>query len=189
MEKLRFGTKEIIATVVAVIVILASKWLETILERSGMPAAILLEWVKPRVLVVAIAAVFFGPWAGMIGGLGGELLINVVFGNIIGYPEIIAMGIYGLFLGLYFGKTHFNIQNFDGRGWIDFNVVQLMAGTFISIFFIPMLSFFIEGSDLNESVVIGAKNTAGNALVVGIICPVIMMIVSAAGRGRRRTAP
>lgn len=188
MEKLRYGTKEIIATICAVILIIASRWLEISFLPVTGGAFSLNDWVMLRVLVVSVAAVFFGPATGLIGGLSGDLLINMVFGQAIDYPEMTAMGLYGLFLGLYFGKTHFDVRNVDIHSVIDFNVVQILAGVFVTLFFIPMIKFLTGALDLNAAVISGARYAVGNSLLVGIICPLIMCIVSAvAKRSRRRT--
>ena len=189
MEKLRYGTKEIIATICAVILIIASRWAEILFFPLAEGVFSLKDWVMLRVLVVSVAAVFFGPATGLISGLSGDLLINMVFGQAIDYTDMTAMGLYGLFLGLYFGKTHFNIRSVDIRSVIDFNVVQLLAGVFLTLFFIPMLKFLTGALELNSAVISGAKYAVGNALLVGIVCPLIMCIVSAVVKrtGRRTT--
>ncbi len=189
MEKLRYGTKEIIATICAVILIIASRWAEISFFPLAEGVFGLSDWVMLRVLVVSVAAVFFGPATGLIGGLSGDLLINMVFGQAIDYIDMTAMGLYGLFLGLYFGKTHFNIRRVDIHSVIDFNVVQLLAGVFLTLFFIPMLKFLTGAPDLNTAIISGARYAVGNALLVGIVCPLIMCIVSAVAKrtGRRTT--
>lgn len=189
MEKLRYGTKEIIATLIAVVLIVGSRWVEMTFFTVWAGGLQISDWIRLRVLIVAVAAIFFGPATGLISGLSGDLLINTVYSQTLGYPEIIAMGLYGLFLGVYFGKTHFDLKCVDGRNLLDFNITQIMAGVFLALFFIPMLSFLTEGADLGNAVSAGARYAVGNALMVGIICPVIMLAASALARGSKRGAP
>ncbi|MBQ6129718.1 MAG: hypothetical protein IJI51_08670, partial [Lachnospiraceae bacterium] len=67
--------------------------------------------------------------------------------------------------------------------------VQLLAGVFLTLFFIPMLRFLAGALDLNTAIISGARYAVGNALLVGIVCPLIMCIVSAVAKrtGRRTT--
>ncbi len=184
MEKMRYGTKEIIATICSVLLIIASRWVELYLIYSGTFFSHVPDWIRLRIVVVAICAVLFGPAAGLIGGMSGEILINMVYGQTIGYSDIVAMGLYGLFLGLYFGRMHFNLQKFDLQSFLDFTMVQILAGVFITIFFIPMVNFLTGNGKLSDLVISGTKNAVGNSLLVGIVCPLVMMIVSAFYKGR-----
>lgn len=184
MEKMRYGTKEIIATICSVLLMIASRWVELYLIYSGTVFSHVPDWIRLRIVVVALCAVLFGPAAGLIGGMSGEILINMVYGQTIGYSDFIAMGLYGLFLGLYFGRMHFDPQKFDFQSFLDFNMVQILAGVFITIFFIPMVNFLTGNGKLSDLVVNGTKNAAGNSLLVGIVCPLVMLIVSAFSKRR-----
>ncbi len=189
MEKLRYGTKEIIATVIAVVLVVVTEWAEISLSASGAVFSAIFEWAVLRIHVIAIAAAFFGPITGMIGGLGGDLITGMIFGQTPDYPEIIAMGLYGLFIGLYFGRMHFDIRSVDAATLFDFFVIQLMTGAFFTIFFIPMLRFLTHGDVLEQAVISGAKCSAGNGLIVAIRCPIVMLLASAIVNRRRYGTP
>ena len=185
MSYFKYGTKEIIATVSGCFLMVCVTWLESYLQGAGVVDERILEWVMLKILIVAIAAVFFGPISGCITGLGGELLIGVVFGGNVDYIDLIVLGFYGFVLGLYFGKMHYDRRRFSGRTFVDFNAIQIMLGIICLMFLIPMMDFMIKDADLNEAVVAGAKRTVGSLVIVGLVCPAIMMAVSAASGSLR----
>ena len=186
MERFRYGTKETIATLIGLACFVLAEWLQMILADRGILSANLYGWVQLRVLVIAIVAVFFGPLCGVFTGLGGDLLINVIFESKISYPEVIVLGVYGLFMGLYIGRIHFNRKGFTVRDFVDFNAIQIFAGLFCSLFMIPMLLHFIEDIDVTRGVMIGAKSAFGNSVAVGTVVPIIMICYNyATHRGRK----
>ena len=185
MKKTSFGTKEIIATLFAVALICAERALEVHMISEGIADPQIFEWIRLRALVVVIAAVFFGPISGAMSAVGGTLLINILFEESIIYPEIFALGLYGLFMGFYFGKLHYDPKHFSFRDFIDFNAIHILAGIFVGMFLIPMLQFLINDMDLYDGVISGTKRTIGTSVVVGLVCPFIMLIVKiVTGSGR-----
>lgn len=193
MENFRYGIKEIIVTVCGAALFVLVEWLQMSLIAQGRIPVESYEWVQLRVLVVATTAVLSGPVAGVLCGLCGDLLINTIFETVISYPEVVILGVYGLFMGLYFGKYHYPRSRFTARDFVDFNAIQLLAALFCSMFFMPLFRFLIEDVSLYSGVTTGAKSVAGNSIVIGIICPVIMAIEVAIrnaqnGRDKRRRA-
>ena len=178
MNKTKFGTKEIIATVVAVILVCAERSLEEYMVSQGISGMIFFDWVNLQVLTIMIAAVFFGPISGVMCAVGGDLLLNIIFEESINYPEIVALGLYGFFMGMYIGQVHYDRRHFEFRDFIDFNAVQIMGSIILAMFLMPMLDFLINDADLYESVIEGTKMTVGTAAAVGLICPFIMTIVA-----------
>ena len=186
MERFRFGTKEIIGTVLSVIIIAVLRYAELALTLSGTIDPRVSEWIIPAIPVVTLAAVFFGPVAGLISGIGGNLVKCAIFSTYIDYPEIITLGVYGLVVGLYFGKMHFDHGRFTGTTFLDFNAVHIMTGIFCGMFLLPMLRFFMEDANLYDSVITGAKYCAGDTAFIAIFCSLIIMAVSFVTK--RRTA-
>ena len=160
-------------------------WFELYLLSKGLISIQVLDWVRIRILIVALAAVFFGPISGCITGMGGGLLINVIFEKDISYEGLLVLGFYGFIVGLYFGKMHYDMKRFSARTFVDFNAVQILAGILCALFLVPLVEFMIRDIDLYNGVVTGAKRAAGDILTVGLICPVIMFIVSALSGSRR----
>ncbi len=179
MEKFRYGTKEIVATVISVALIVYLKSLENLYAPAGTLAGQIFEWFAPRIVIVAITASLFGPIAGMISGLGGDLLIYVIFGVYAGYPEMFVLGLYGFFMGLYFGKMHYSISGYTAMTFIDFNAIQIMFGIIASVILLPLVKFLSEDVSLYDSIEAGAKFALGNSVVISIVCPLILMTVSA----------
>ncbi len=178
MDKFRYGTKEIIATVLGVILMVAVRYAQLASVEVGIVDARLFGWITPTVPIIVLAAVYFGPIAGLLCGVGGELLLSTVFTATVDYPDMIAMGFYGFFIGLYFGKMHFDGRTFTATKFFDFNAVQIMAGIFCAMFLLPVMRFVLERADLYKAVVSGAKITFGNTMLVGIFCSFVMLIVS-----------
>ena len=179
MDRYRYGTKEIAATITGVAFIVYLRFLENYLTASSVIPSQVFEWISPRILIVAIASVFFGPVTGMLCGLGGNLIIYVIFGEYGGYPEMLVLGLYGFFLGLYFGRMHYNMAAYTARTFVDFNAVQIMCGIISSVLLLPLIKFLTEDVSLYDSIESGARSAAGNSLLVGIICPLLMYIVCA----------
>lgn len=185
MDKFKFQTKEIIATIIGVAVIVIAKWAEVMLVANGTVPAWVFDWARIRVLVVAIIAVFFGPTCGLLCGVGCNMLINVIFESSIIYPEAFVLGVYGLIVGLYYGKTHYDSKHFGIKDFFVFNAVQIMATIVCALFFVPLLRFLTEGSDVFNEVSAGAKRSLGNAVIIGIVCPFIMLMVKCVRRNGR----
>ena len=178
MNKTKFGTKEIIATVGAVALICGERALEVYMTSQGISGMHFFDWVNFKFLAIMIAAVFFGPISGAVCAVGGDLLINIIFEESINYPEIVALGLYGFFMGMYVGQLHYDRSHFSIRDFVDFNAVQIMGGIILAMFLMPMLQFLINDVNLYDSVIEGTKKTVGTSIAVGLICPFIMMIVA-----------
>ena len=184
MEKFRYGTKETIATLIGMACFVLVEWIQMRLAGQGVIPPTVYEWVQLRVLIIAIVATMFGPLCGVFAGLGGDLLINVIFESRISYPEVIVLGVYGLFMGLYAGKMHFDRRKFTARTFVDFNAIQIFAGLFCGLFMVPMLLLFLEDVDVYKGVRIGSRSAFGNSIVVGLIVPMIMAVVCALNKDR-----
>ncbi len=178
MDKFRYGTKEIIATLSGVLLMAIARYVHLLSIRTGIVDPHFFEWISPTLPIIALAAAFFGPIAGLLCGVGGELLLSAAFTSVIDYPNMISMGFYGLFVGLYFGKMHFDRKVFTMAKFLDFNAVQIMVGIFCGMFLMPVLRFAIDRADLYKAVVSGAKITFGNTMLVGIFCSFVMLLVS-----------
>ena len=186
MNRLRFGAREIIATLAGCALFVLTEWLEKYLIAQQVLPAEAYYWVQPRVLVITITAVFFGPLSGMFCGLAGDLLINTMFDPFVSYPEVIVLGFYGLVIGMYYGSIHYNSRQFTTKDFLDFNAVTVTVAIFCSMFFVPLSKFFTERSDIFNSITIGARSVVGNSILIGIVVPMIMAVVSSVKRARRR---
>ena len=174
----RYGTKEIIATLLGTALFVLAEWFERYLIGIGMIPAFTYEWVQFRVPVVTLVAILFGPFSGMICGLGADLIINSIFEPAISYPEVIVFGVYGFMMGIFHSREHGRSEQFTSRQFLDLNALQIGSGIFCSMFVLPFANFMIYDANIYDTVTIGAKSAAGNSLLTGVICSVIMAIRS-----------
>lgn len=185
MEKITYGTREITATVAGIVVLVLVQWLEMNLIKAGILPKETGSWVQFYVAVVAVVAVFFGPISGTLCGLGGTILLNAASGPHISYPNVFSLGLYGLFIGLYYSLYHFKRRRFTPADFVDFNAVSVISGIICMMFFVPLVSFLVEDMSIFDTITVGAKAVIGNSILVGIICPVIMAIVAFAENRKR----
>ncbi len=186
MDRFRYGTKEIIATLAGVILMVIARYAQFLLLSGGVVSPGLFEWLIPSVPVVTLAAALFGPITGLLCGVAGNLLISALFLTYIDYPNMVAFGLYGFFVGLYFGKMHYDYKVFSGRTFFDFNVVQILAQIFCGLFFLPMVRFLFEGVSLYDEMIRGAKLVIGNILLIGLFCSFVLAMVSIFAGGDRK---
>ena len=188
MDRFRYGTKEIIATMVSCILIAFVKYAEERMLSGGILSEQVLSRMSFGVLIVAVAAVFFGPVSAALSGFGGVLLTSLILGGDIDYLILLILGIYGFSLGLYFGRMHYDPRKFTYRTILDFNAILIIEMIICCMFIIPLLRFMINDTDLYEEITIGAQRTVGNCLLTGVICPVIMLVASLILKERSRKA-
>lgn len=185
MENIKFGTREIVAMVTGVALFAAARLLENYIFSKGILPESLAGWSGLGLLIIAASAVFFGPVCGMLCGIGGDLIIRALFGSSVRFLELFTLGLYGLLIGIFYGRLQGNRYRFGIREFVDFNVIQILVGITCGIFIVPLGRFMIDGSDLSESIVYGTQRTLGVSVMVGVILPVMMFIVSRKSSGRK----
>lgn len=185
MKRIRFGTKEIVALVLGVVLFAGIRVIENYLyTRKIMPSDVY-SWVSPGLIVIAAIAVFYGPACGMLCGIGGNLIVRALFGSSVGYLELFTLGLYGLLIGIYFRRLHNRHDGSALREVVDFNVIQVLVGIICGIFVIPLGRFLIDGTGINEAIVNGTKSTVGVSVMAGVILsPIILAVDTASSRHR-----
>lgn len=178
MENIKFGTREIVAMVTGVALFAAARLLENYIFSKGILPESLAGWSGLGLLIIATSAVFFGPVCGMLCGIGGDLIIRALFGSSVRFLELFTLGLYGLLIGIFYGRLQGNRYRFGIHEFVDFNVIQILVGITCGIFIVPLGRFMIDGSDLSESIVYGTQRTLGVSVMVGVILPLMMFIVS-----------
>ena len=186
MEKYRYGTKEIIATILGVAILVLSIPLEELIASSGMLPPQLFDWITFRVLIVAVVAVFFGPIVGVIVGVGGNLLVFEIYKTSVVYPQVIVLGLYGLSLGWYFGKHQLDLKRVTARTILDFNVIQVTVSILLVLFLSSLMQYLFEGVRVYDAVVTSAGWTAGNCILVGVVCSILICVGSLITRSRQK---
>lgn len=178
MNKYRFGTKEVVAVIVTIVLYVLLEALERYLITCGVLNDYVLDWIRFRVVVTIISAAIFGPIVGVISGLGGALLVDVMFYDYISYSEVITYAISGYLIGRYYSKFNVLAGKFKGMAILDFNIIQVLNHIVCSILFVPLFRFITENENLNDAIVLGAKNAVGAMIGTGIIGTFVMWFVS-----------
>lgn len=184
MGKIKFGTKEIVGLVIGVVLFACIRALENYLYAQKIVPVDFYMWISPGLLVIAATAVFFGSVCGMLCGIGGGLIARAMLGSSVGFLELFVLGLYGLLIGIYYGKIQYKYDGFGLRQLIDFNVIQVLVGIICGVFVIPLGRFLLDGTGINESIVNGTKSTIGASVMVGVILSPIMLIAGIAASKR-----
>lgn len=177
-RKVKFGTIEIIAAICGAIAFLGIDWAERSLISSGMIPEEIYSWCQFGGIAFAGVSAVFGALTGMISGVGGMMLDDVLFAGHVNYSHLIGTAVYCYLLGRYSSRFGIAEGNFNMRSVADFNVVNVFAVTIGSLMVMPMFSFLIYDVNLLEIVTTGAKSALGNAVFTGIVCSAILLLVS-----------
>lgn len=178
MENIKYGVPEIIASFLGAFLIVVVEWMEKYAIYCGFLPLEVYNWIQFRVLVVSLVAVFFGPVAGIVCGIGGDMLINVILETSISYTEVITMGFFGFFLGKNYDRFMVREGRFGMQEYFDFNVISIMTGISAGVMIMPLLSFLIAKSNLFATVTVGIKSVVGNSVINAIVCGIAMAVAS-----------
>ena len=187
MNKLRFGTKEVVAVIAATIIYVLVEAFERYLIGQGLLAEPVLDWVRIRVLMVIVVAAMFGPIVGVVCGVGGALLVNVIFYGYISYSEVVTYALSGYLVGRYYDKLGVLNGEFKGIALVDFNAIQILTHIVCSILFLPLFLFATENELLGTTIVLGVKNAIGAIIETCVLGTPILYIVSKSLKKSHRT--
>jgi len=178
MEKIKFGSKEVIAVVFATTLYVLVELLERYLMAGGIISGDFDYWIRLRIIIDILMAALFGPAVGVVSGVGGTLLVNVLYYGYISYVEVISFGVCGLLVGRYYNKLGILKGEFSGIRIIDFNVIQIISNLFCSCVIPPLMFFLIDGTNINESIRISFQIAFGSIVVTAILGSAILIIIS-----------
>lgn len=178
MGKLKYGTAEIIASFLGIFIFVFLEWLEKTGIFLGVLNNEIYNWLQIRMIILTLVAAMFGPISGVVCGVGGSMLINVLFEYSIDYSEVIVVGLYGLALGRFYDKFKVLAGRFEMQEFIDFCAVQVAASLFSGVLLMPILAFVMEDRYMSSAIIVGIKSVVGNSVTSCFICGVIMTIVS-----------
>lgn len=130
--------------------------------------------------VLAIMALIFGPVAGLLIGLIGHFLIDLVAGWGVWWSWVICSGIFGLLMGLLGKKVCLDEGEFGKKGAIAFNVTQVIAHLVAWAVFAPVLDILIYSEPANKVFVQGATSFAANIVTTGIVGTILCFAYVAA---------
>ena len=178
MSKLKFGTEEVIATVVATFLYVLLEWAQRAIAGDIFVPGAIYEFFKFRVLVVCVVAAIYGPVVGIIVAIGSAMIVNVMFYGYISPSEVVAYVINAFVIGYYSENFEVLKGNFKGKRIIDYNAIQFVINLFCSLIYTPLLFFIFEGRNLYEVVKLGMRSAIGNILGVAVFGTIILILVS-----------
>lgn len=178
MSKIVYGVREIIASILGAFLFTFAEWAERYLISTGIIGNAFYDWVQFGILILTLTATLYGPVAGIICGVGGGLLLNVMSLASLSFPVVVSLGLFGLIMGGFYDKFKIRAGEFGGREYFDFAALSLFAEIASTVMVMPMLAFMIYGDNLFDTITMGVKSLVGNSVVTLVICGVILGIIS-----------
>ena len=169
MKKVDFGTKEVSAVVIAIVLYVIVEVVQRQLIGYEVISAELMDWVRLRILIVIVAAAIFGPIVGVLCGVGGAVLVNVIFYGYVSIGEVITYALCGYLMGRYYDKLAVLEGKFKGISLIDFNAIQVMDNIVCSILFVPLFLMMFDNMKLNDAIMLGFENAVGAIIMTALL--------------------
>ena len=124
--------------------------------------------------LLAFMAAHFGPIAGALIGLIGHALIDFSYGWGIWWSWVIASACFGCLMGLISKKLKLADGEFGSKGFIGFNVCQIICHVLAWGVVAPVLDILIYAEPANkvfvQGLVGGASNIVTTAIIGSILC-------------------
>ncbi|WP_223069184.1 ECF-type riboflavin transporter substrate-binding protein [Paenibacillus caui] len=141
-----------------------------ILGRFGsIPSGIPNTNIETTYALLALFALLYGPYAGLLIGLIGHTLKDAIFYGQPWFSWVIASGIVGLVLGIIAGKIRIHDGEFGSRGIIRFNVAQVVANALAWFVVAPVLDILIYAEPANKVFTQGLVAGIANIVTVAVI--------------------
>lgn len=134
--------------------------------------------LQPRVAILALFAVLFGPIVGGLVGLVGHAIADALQYGGVWWSWVIASAALGYFIGLISLKYNFEDVKFSFKHIVIFNVVQVIANILAWIALAPTLDILIYKEPVEKVYVQGVTASLINIVTVGIITTVLLIVFS-----------
>ncbi len=166
----KFGIKEVVATgICAALVFVLLRFVAIPTPLPDTPLSI-------HNGVLAFFAVLFGPIVGFLGGLIGNLLVDVTAGWGVWWSWIIATGLFGLIVGVGCKDIDLNKGVFGKKEIIRLNVVQVIGCVICWGVVAPVLDIIIYSEPADkvfmQGLLVGVSAIVSVAIVGTLICKV-----------------
>lgn len=145
---------------------------------AAIPTPIPNTTINTQYALLALMAMMFGPWAGLLIGLIGHALIDIVFWGNPWWSWIIASAVAGLLMGLLMSKMDPESGEFGVKQIIAFNVAQIIAHAVAWILIAPGLDVLIYAEPAAKVFTQGAVAFVANAVTTGIIGTLLALAYS-----------
>lgn len=149
-----------------------------VLARFGsIPTGIPNTNLQTNYAILALFALLYGPWAGLLIGLIGHTVADLIsFGP--WFSWIIASGVFGLLAGLLSRGIRIHDGEFGGKEILRFNIAQIIANAVAWFVVAPVLDILIYAEPANKVFTQGLAAGAMNMVTVAILGTLIAIAYS-----------
>lgn len=125
---------------------------------------------------LALMAIIYGPLSGFLIGFIGHALKDMLFYGTPWFSWVIASAVVGLIIGLSYKFV--NLENFNKKEILKFNLFQILANIISWIIIAPALDILIYSEPSNKVFIQGAFASISNILTIAIIGTSLVLIYS-----------
>ncbi|QAY66966.1 ECF-type riboflavin transporter substrate-binding protein [Paenibacillus protaetiae] len=141
-----------------------------ILGRFGsIPSGVPDTNIETTYALLAIFALLYGPYAGLLIGLIGHTLKDAIFYGSPWFSWVIASGVVGLLIGLLTRGIRIGDGQFGNKEIIRFNAVQVIANAAAWFVIAPTLDIWIYAEPVNKVYTQGLVAGAANIVTVAVL--------------------
>lgn len=172
MNNNRYSIKTIVAIGIGAAVFM-------ILGRFGsIPSGIPNTNIETAYAYLALMAILYGPKAGLLIGLIGHGLKDLVFYGMPWFSWVISSAVVGLIIGIIYKKLNINDGDFGVKKIIIFNITQIIANVIAWFLVAPILDIKIYAEPANKVFLQGAIGGISNMITIGILGTLILSTYS-----------
>ena len=174
-----FGTRQVVYGAIGAALYGVLSWASNFVP---LPAAGNVTF-RPAVAVLTSFGTAYGPWVGSLAGFIGNTLGDAISGWGFFWNWSVGNGLMGLVAGLVSAQ----IKDFRAQGDIIKAVIYGIVGVAVGILFASLTEMLVGGIDLNTALVgYFVPAFIGNAVVVAVLLPVLMIAFAAVASRRGR---
>jgi len=174
-----FGTRQVVYGAIGAALYGVLSWATNIFP---LPAAGNVTF-RPAVAVLIFFGAAYGPWVGLLAGFIGNTLGDAITGWGFYWNWSLGNGLMGLVAGMAMAK----ISDFRARGDIMKGVAWGLIGIAVGMLFASVTEKFIGGLDWGTALVgYFVPAFLGNAVVVAVLLPILMIAYAAVASRRGR---
>ena len=150
-----------------------------ILGRVGsIPTGIPNTNIETAYAYLGFMSILYGPMAGLLIGLIGHTLKDLIFYGMPWFSWVIASGIVGLVIGLIGRKISLNEGSLDKKQIIQFNIAQVISNVIAWFIVAPTLDILIYAEPANKVYAQGIVGGISNMITVGVLGTLILVTYS-----------
>jgi energy-coupling factor transport system substrate-specific component len=171
-----FGTREVVYAAIGAALYAVLSVLTNVLQ---IPSAANVS-VRPAVAIPMFFGIAFGPWVGLISGLVGNVISDLISGYGFWPWWDLGNGLMGFIPGLIF----LTIKDFRSSGDLIKAEIMVVLGAAVGMFVASLSEIWVSGVDFATSMATNFLPSFISNVINGLILVPILMIAYAAIRGR-----